>query len=239
MKFKEYLEESKPGRAWNGRLEKIDELLKWMYSTDVLNKGEKAKKDVLFNQYYRYYNDGDMPKGLKTPEGARVSKWHGDDIAAAALEYKLEEFIKKVLTKYLGSVDRGLFSIDSQLSKIDTVISVVDREDIHSLVKYWVKDVKDSEIIDVVKELESKYDILDIESKEAANKHPWEKSYDNPAGHTMKSRSEDMKKAKIWTPSMDAKWKEIQRGMFDISEMLNNVKQSLEKMKKLKLFDKE
>lgn len=239
MKFKEFLEESKPGRAWNGRLEKIDELLKWMYSTDVLNKGEKDKKDVLFNQYYRYYNDGDMPKGLKTPEGYNLSKYHGDDLIAAALEYKLEEFIKKILTKYLGSIDRGLFSIDSQLEKINTTIGVVDREDVHSLVKYWHKNVNDSEIIAIIKELESKYDILDKESKEAADKHPWEKSYDNPSNHVMTSRKETMVKAKIWTPSMDSKWKEIQKGMFDISELLNNVKQSLAKMKKLRLFEKE
>lgn len=239
MKFKEYLEESKPGRAWNGRLEKIDELLKWMYSTDVLNKGEKAKKDVLFNQYYRYYNDGDMPKGLKTPEGYSLSKYHGDDLVAAALEYKLEEFIKKILSKYLGTIDRGMFNIDLELSKINTLISVVDRGAIHGLAKYWIKDVKDSEIITIVKELESKYDVLDKESKEAANKHPWEKSYDNPGGHSLSFRKETMVQAKIWTPSMQTQWKEIQRGMIDISELLNNVKQSLEKMKKLRLFDKE
>lgn len=53
MSFKKFLEEAKAGRAWNGRLNKIDELLQWMYSNDILNKGEKAQKDALFHQYYR------------------------------------------------------------------------------------------------------------------------------------------------------------------------------------------
>ena len=53
MKFREFLEESKPGRAWNGRLEKIDELLKWMYSTDILNKG----LDTIFSKLKWYTYD--------------------------------------------------------------------------------------------------------------------------------------------------------------------------------------
>lgn len=53
MSFKKFLEEAKAGRAWSGKLNKIDELLQWMYSNDILNKGEKAQKDALFHQYYR------------------------------------------------------------------------------------------------------------------------------------------------------------------------------------------
>ena len=60
--LKQFLSEAKTGRANRGRLENIDKLLSWMYTKDILNKGEKSKKDTLFYQYYRFY-----PPHRKTP----------------------------------------------------------------------------------------------------------------------------------------------------------------------------
>ena len=239
MSFKKFLEEAKAGRAWNGRLNKIDELLQWMYSNDILNKGEKAQKDALFHQYYRYYNDGDMPRNLSNEFGNRLSKWSGKEKIEVALEMKLEEFIKKILSKYLGKIDRGLVNIDTQIGKLNTVIDVTDMKDIHGLVKYWVKDVNDPDVKAQITGLESKYDALDALTKEACNAYPWEKSYDNPQNTVMTHRREAMQKVKIWTTKMESGWKEIQRNMFDISELLKNLKSSLEKMKQIRLFDKE
>lgn len=239
MSFKEFLEEAKGGRAWSGKLNKIDELLQWMYSNDILNKGEKSQKDTLFNQYYRYYNDGDMPRNLSDEFGNRLSKWDGKEKVEIALELKLEEFIKKILSKYLGKIDRGLVNIDTQLSKLNTVIDVTNRQDVHGLVKYWVKDINDANTVDQVKNLEVKYDKLDNLTKDACNQYKWENSYDNPYNNVMTVRSNKMKDVKIWSPEMESLWKEIQRDMFEISALLKNLKTSLEKMKQIRLFDKE
>lgn len=239
MSFKEFLEEAKGGRAWSGKLNKIDELLQWMYSNDILNKGEKSQKDTLFNQYYRYYNDGDMPRNLSDEFGNRLSKWDGKEKVEIALELKLEEFIKKILSKYLGKIDRGLVNIDTQLSKLNTVIDVTNRQDVHGLVKYWVKDINDANTVDQVKNLEVKYDKLDKLTKDACNQYKWENSYDNPYNNVMTVRSNKMKDVKIWSPEMESLWKEIQRDMFEISALLKNLKTSLEKMKQIRLFDKE
>lgn len=239
MSFKEFLEEAKAARAWNGKLNKIDELLQWMYSNDILNKGEKSQKDTLFNQYYRYYNDGDMPRNLSDEFGNRLSKWDGKEKVEIALELKLEEFIKKILSKYLGKIDRGLVNIDTQLSKLNTVIDVTNRQDVHGLVKYWVKDINDANTVDQVKNLEVKYDKLDKLTKDACNQYKWENSYDNPYNTVMTVRSNEMKDVKIWSPEMESLWKEIQRDMFEISALLKNLKTSLEKMKQIRLFDKE
>lgn len=238
MNFKEFLIETKPGRAWNGRLEKIDELLRWMYDKDILTKGEKSKKDMLFNQYYRYYNDGDMPRNLSNEHGP-IRKWHDDDVIANALETKLEDFIKGILSKYTGKIDKGMFHIDTQLDKVNTLISVVDRNDIHGLTKYWIKNTKDDKIISLTKELEKKYDELNNLTKVANSSYEWKNSYDNPQNTMMVHRKEKMKEVKIWSSDMETRWKDIQRGMFDVSELLSNIKTSLEKMKKIKMFDKE
>ena len=224
MTFKELVLEAKVRRAWNGKLKKIDELLSWMYDKGILNKGEQSKKDTLFRKYYRWYNDGDFPRGLKNKAGSTITVGMRDELVDKALEEQLEDFIKTILSKYTGKVDRGMFKIDSALSKIKTVISVTDDFDIHGLVKYWKKDVSDEEILAKIEVLEGKYDILDEET--------------GKTNITMSYRREKMKEKKTWTKENEASWKEIQKGMIEVSGLLNNIKTSLETMKKLRLLEK-
>lgn len=80
-----------------------DDLFSWLYDKDILTQPDKNKKDSLFRKYYRYYNDGDFPRG--------VTRWdHPTDIAKS-LEYQAEEFITYVLAKYVGRYDRNDFKI--------------------------------------------------------------------------------------------------------------------------------
>ena len=91
--FESFLNEaSYSGRAWSGKLSNIDNLLSWMYDKGILNKSEQGEKDRKFREYYRWYNDGDRPSGL-TGSDADIESY---------LERSIDDFIKKVLTKYAG-----------------------------------------------------------------------------------------------------------------------------------------
>lgn len=90
----------KIGRAWNGNLKNIDKLLWWMYEVDILNKTEKAEKDRVFRSYYRYYNDGDIPRGYLG---------ESDDTIQIQLEFKIERYIKKILKKYKNKINHKEF----------------------------------------------------------------------------------------------------------------------------------
>ena len=90
-------EASHAGRAWSGKIKNIDNLLSWMYDKGILNKTEQAEKDRTFRQYYRYYNDGDIPQGMRFDSEEKIE---------LAIEQKVEEFIKKILAKYTGKYDR-------------------------------------------------------------------------------------------------------------------------------------
>jgi hypothetical protein len=127
--------EVKTRRAWNGGIKNIDELMAWMYDKDILNKTEKARKDSIFRQYYRYYNDGDTPRGVLRKYG--ISSWSSD--LEMYLEMYLEEFIKAMLKKYCGKIDRKAFYTDRKLSQLHTIKNVADREDSHSLIYFCEK----------------------------------------------------------------------------------------------------
>lgn len=234
MSFKEYLSEAKAMRAWGGKLKQVDKLLSWMYDKDILNKGEKNKKDSLFNQYYRYYNDGDFPRGLKDEQGYVLSKYSHAETIQTALEAKIEDFIKKVLAKYMDKIDRKDFRIDQGLADIETVIDVSARFDVHSLTKYWHKNVKDADTLAMIKELETKYDQLEAITKTANDAHKWENKYDNPQNTMMGSRKTVMTTAGIWTSEMETMWKVIQTEMIKITTKLKNIKSALEELKTLK-----
>lgn len=133
MKVHQLFEASTPGRAWSGKLQKIDKLLSWMYERDILTASEKAEKDKLFRSYYRYYNDGDRPHGMKYEDPAVVEKH---------LESKVETFIKKILGKYWSTIDRAEFNVVSMIEKLDSIIRATDWHDVHGLLNYYLKDVK-------------------------------------------------------------------------------------------------
>lgn len=234
MSFKEYLNEAKAMRAWGGKLKQVDKLLSWMYDKDILNKGEKSKKDSLFNQYYRYYNDGDFPRGLKDEQGYVLSKYSHAETIQKSLEAKIEDFIKKVLAKYMDKIDRKDFRIDQGLADITTVIDVASRFDVHALTKYWHKNVKDADTLAMIKDLETKYDQLQTITKTANDSHKWEKEFGNPQNTTMVFRKDKMKEAGIWSSEMETMWKSIQADMIKITTKLKNIKSALEELKTLK-----
>ena len=100
-------EGSYAGRAWNKGLENMNKLISWLYDSDVLTKTDKSVWDRKVNKYYRYYNDGDFPKGLKTTSGTPMQKWvHSGEKLEQALERDLEVHIKMLLDKYKGRYDR-------------------------------------------------------------------------------------------------------------------------------------
>ena len=111
---------TKVRRAWNNRLDGINNLLFWMYKTDVLNKGEKAKKDSIFRQYYRYYNDGDAPRGVLRKYGISV---YNKELLEKRLEQYLEDFVCVILNKYKGKYDKTAYLTYIKNTNIESVAS--------------------------------------------------------------------------------------------------------------------
>lgn len=136
--YQEINEDVKPRRGWN-HMKKIDELLAWMYTKNILTKGEKAKKDSIFRQYYRYYNDGDFPRALSAKG---ISKWNGKEVVERHLEMMLDDFIKPVLAKYLPSVDRTEFRLAKALEAVQMLKSACASNDAHGIVGYYAKKIK-------------------------------------------------------------------------------------------------
>lgn len=162
MKIHEILNEaSTPGRGWSGKIKKIDSILSWMYDQNILTATEKKKKDSVFRQYYRYYNDGDFPTALKVKG---ISKWSGEKVVETALEKYLETFIKEMLAKYLPKVNRREFRLDTVIKELSVVRDVADREDAHGLLGYWLKKTKinDEEgiLAEFTEELKKSYEVL-------------------------------------------------------------------------------
>jgi len=228
MLIKELLTEaSVPQRAWSGKLKKVDALLSWMYDKDILNKGEKAKKDQIFSAYYRFYNDGDMPAALKI---RGLSKYSKSEEVEMALEEYLEAFIKSTLTKYLPKIDRTEFRLDKAIKDLDDVIDVASRNDVHGLLTYWLKTVKlndeDSALKAMVDTLDEQYKALKEEADEA----------DPKSNNTVMSyRIEKMKEDKKWNKSLQKKWDAMTVTMAGITQFLKNVQTSIKDVKKQRL----
>lgn len=235
MKIEEIFEASHPGRAWSGKLKRLDKLMAWMYGKDILNKGEKAKKDSIFSQYYRYYNDGDFPRALAK---MGVSKYDDKETIQTALEQYLENFTKYILGKYFGKFDRMEFQYDSMLDRLTTIKGIVDDFNVNHLVSYWYKDLNpnkegSAEIlaeIDKLKEMNN--ELLDEIS-------PVAKQAGISNNKIITFLRQEMKEAGVWDSSMEEKWKEMQKVMINISALVQNLITSIEQLKKLRVLDKE
>lgn len=228
MKIDEILSEaSTPRRAWEGKLKNVDSLLAWMYEKDILTKTEKAKKDVIFRQYYRYYNDGDMPKALSVKGFSKFDAKHNPDKLEAALEEYLETFIKELLGKYLPKIDREEFRLDKWIADLATVIRIADEYDFHGLLTYWLKNVRlrdpELKLKEMVDKLQGQYDKL----KEIADEY--DRSSSN---YTMSYRRDQLLKDKKWTDSAEKLWKEACKTTDEITEFLENLSTSLKRLKK-------
>lgn len=221
------ISEAKPSRAWNGNIKRIDSLLQWMYSKDVLTATEKKQKDTIFNQYYRFYNDGDLPRALANKGFSKYDMKYDSKKIETALEEYLETFIKTILKKYLPKVDRAEFRIDDSIKNLSTVKDVAERADAHGLLTYWLKEVKITDEAGVlakyIDDLQKIYDSLLVDLNKA-----------DPDGENYVTtyRRDEMKKADIWTPGLETKFKKM-KGLTDkIAEFIGNLIESLKKLKK-------
>ena len=179
--------ETKPRRAWSGRLEQINKLINWMCDKNILTKTDQKKKESLFHKYYRYYNDGDFPRGVKDISYDKLddydfrfssAKGYYQKRLEAGLEEQLEEFIKYVLSKYLPKVDRKEFHKDMAIEAYDDVLRQIRNKDPHALF-YWVtklpQDAQEQIDIAELKDLLAQY-------KEIAKDIPDEKSWGDLGG---------------------------------------------------------
>ena len=223
--YEDFLNEaSRPGRAWSGKLENLENLFSWMYSKGILNKDEKAKKDRIFRQYYRWYNDGDFPSDLRL----KVSQSDRDEVIEKALEELIEKFMKEVLNKYTGKYDRREFHIDTLLGDLNTLENIVaghndssrGEPDPYGLLNYWGKKINtgDSEFEKMLGELGPLYKDVDESTDKAL-----EKAGEKLGGYTIAYRRQMAKDKGIWTADLEKKYQKMKDHMLKMHEILKTV----------------
>jgi hypothetical protein len=220
-------EASTPGRAWSGALSNVDKLFAWMYDNGILSKSEKAEKDRIFSQYYRWYNDGDFPAALRS---MGVSKGDSDAVIEKALEGLVEKFMKEVLNKYTGKYDRKEFHIDTLLGDLNTLENIVagykdpngrGEPDPYGLLNYWGKKINtgDSDFEKLLGELGPLYkDVSDSTNKafDAAGENIG-------SSYTIAYRRELAKGKGIWTPELEKKYMKMKNHMLRMHNILKKV----------------
>ena len=232
-------EASQAGRAWSGKIANIDNLMSWMYDKGILNKGEQAEKDGRFREYYRWYNDGDYPRGLKGMPDKKVEEY---------LENRIEEFIKKVLAKYAGKYDRKDFRVDTLLADLSTLSSITGgrnggefEPDAYGLLNYWGKKINtnDSEFEKLLGDLRPVYDTAkkaanDIVDKEIKNGiYKDVASYAIPSNNTgLSFQRQKLQDEKVWTPDAEKKYQKMKEHMIKMNNILLNVIEATQRLKK-------
>lgn len=231
-------EASHAGRAWSGKLENVDNLMSWMYDKGIINKGEQAEKDRTFREYYRYYNDGDIPRSMRGMK---------DEEIELAIEANVEEFIKKILAKYTGKYDRKDFRVDTLLGDLYTLDNIVGghdggkgEPDAYGLLNYWGKKINtgNSEFEKMLGELRPLYDdakkaAMDIVNKEMKDGiFKDEKSYNIPGENTgLSYQRQRLQDAKVWGPDAEKKYMAMKDHMLKMSEILKNVIEATQRLK--------
>lgn len=230
--FESFLNEASfAGRAWSGKLKNIDDLLSWMYDKGVLTKTEQAEKDRVFREYYRYYNDGDIPRGLNGMSDAKVEEY---------LERKVEDFIKTVLSKYAGKYDRNAFHFDKLLSQYYTIqgnlkgSESMGRDkvfdyDINSFVYFYDKLGKvepefDKLVVDLKKQFQDFSKDADKAIDDYLKANPEKGGWNGPSTNKIfNAKIEDMKIAGILTPAIEKKAEAIRATCDKLYVILANV----------------
>jgi hypothetical protein len=237
-------EASYSGRAWSGKIRNIDNLMSWMYDKGILNKGEQAEKDRKFREYYRWYNDGDLPETLLGDDDYPMNGM-SDAKVEEYLEKSIEGFIKKVLAKYAGKYDRKDFRIDTLLGDLYTLQNIVGGDkniepDPYGLLNYWGKkiNVNDSEFEKLLGQLKPLYDaakkaandIVNKETKDGVFKD--ERAYNIPGDNTtIAYQRRRLQELKVWTPDAEKKYEKMIDLMRKMSEILANVIEATKRMK--------
>lgn len=228
---------AKPGRAWNNKLDKINDLFSWMYNKDILSPREKQTKDSLFGSYYRYYNDGEFPSRLRKYD---LHKYSNPKQIEEALEKEVEEFIIKILSKYAGTYDRSEFHYDMLVKKLNDAIEELNPQSFgtHSI-KYFVNKIPrlDEEINSYLEQLQT----LSQSFNEDINKIKSQVNDDNNKLYLSDSSGESnristLKELGLLTPEIESKYKEMAQIVIKIRTKLRNVLTAAEEARSLKLI---
>lgn len=135
-----------PGRAWEGKLNKIDTYLEHVY--DLMSQSDKNLKDNVFHAYYRHYNDGDFKSlpvkrlKLKPEIQKKYEIWKNQDswskksekyvkMYEEVLEAAAEEVMKILFNKYKKSISRAKVNFNEFKKLISYVL-----EDFN---EYWIR----------------------------------------------------------------------------------------------------
>ncbi len=232
------------GRAWEGKLENLDNLFSWMYKHGILSSYDKQRKDDIFRKYYRFYNDGDTPEGIERESGEKIED---------ALERTLDDFMKEILANYAGKYDRRKFRFDQLLSELYSLqrnIKFVAPEgqddmgrgekfsyDVHSFLYFYKKLGKvNPEFDKLVANLEK----LFKKFSDTANKQIEAKLKENPdlggwgglsTSKIFGVKKQDMEKADIWTAANQKDYDAIVSNMNKLYDILGNVIEATNKAK--------
>jgi len=243
--FESFLNEASfPGRAWSGKIKNIDDLLSWMYDKGVLTKAEQAEKDRKFREYYRWYNDGDTPRGLNGMSDAKIEEY---------LERSVEDFIKTVLSKYAGKYDRRSFQFDKLLSEYYTLQNNIkfdpsasrprEKSDdvfdynISSFLYFYEKLGKvDPEFDKLVADLKKQYEDFTKTADKAITdyrkEHPEIKSYEGPdTNRIFGAKIKALNDAGIMTPEIEKKVEAVCATCDKLYVILGNVIEATTKAK--------
>ena len=201
-----------------------------MYDKDILTATDKQEKDKVFRQYYRYYNDGDLPAALRVKG---ISKYNEKRVEEE-LEKYLEAFIKKMLAKYLPKIDRTEFRYDSIIKNLETVHSVAKNNDTHGLLEYWLKKVKvkdeDGTLAKLVWDLQNIHNSLKRKIKDESSLH---------LNLTLVASREHMKKEKSWTKNMEKDYIEVTDLCSKIANFIDSLISGINKLKAFHALEKE
>ena len=214
-KIEKFLSEaSTASRAWSGKIKHIDSLLSWMYEKNILTKTEKAEKDRIFRQYYRYYNDGDLPDAMRKQGHSLNRTRNMTDTGEADLEKYLEAFIKKILSKYMPKIDRTAFRLEKSIKELSSLKGMIETGDsIDHVLSYWAKDVKitnEDESSKFASLVDQAQQMLNILKEATGNKN------------LIISRDE-MKKSGEWTKDMERYYIELTSLMGKIGNFVGNL----------------
>lgn len=226
--IEKHLNEVKAGRAWEGKLKRIDDFLKWLYNKDMLTKAEKDKKDTIIRQYYRYYNDGDWPAILSR---RGFSKFGGElhtKEAEKELESYLEDFIKSILSKYADDETRKVFKYENMLNKINFVIKQVEENNINGFLDAWAYRFSNpsDEFLNHVEKMKEEFvkfkNLLKLTDPENSN-------------YIVDYAKEKMKENKTWTPELEKMYISLRTGMKDAQKFLLDIRDAILQARDLKL----
>lgn len=223
QEYDDFVNEVKAGRAWEGRLKRIDQLLAWMYDKGILSKRDKAKKDSLFNQYYRYYNDGDFPRVVRNEYTTRAPKSGIED----SLERHIEDFIKDVLSRYAGKYDRQEFRLDSAIKHLKELKEAVADMDVQVLIDEGPPSTGgwDNEpITAAVGGLRLAHDRL---KKVIASADP------DASRYTVRAAKERMQKAGTWHQQLSGMYADVAALVARIGVMIDDVLHAAEQARSL------